>query len=64
MDSMMDEVLGELADNTDPAIMEDWFMQFGKIIEWCGSGDDAILPASVRQYLAENHPQELLAIEA
>jgi len=63
LDSMMEEVLSELADNGSPDVMEDWFIQFGKIIEWCGSGDDAILPESVRAYLAENH-REMLAIEA
>jgi hypothetical protein len=61
---MMDEVLGEIADNGDVDTMEMWFVQFGKVVEWCGSGDDTILPDGVREYLSENHPQELLAIEA
>lgn len=64
LESMMDEVLGEIADNGDTETMGLWFVQFGKVVEWCGSGDDSLLPDSVRAYLTEHHPQELLAIEA
>ena len=64
LDSMMDEVLSEIADNGDTGTMGQWFVDFGRVVEWCGSGDDSVLPDSVRAYLAEKHPQELLAIEA
>ena len=64
VDSMMDEVLSEIADSGDIATLEQWMITFGKVVEWCGSGDDASLPDSVREYLRQNHPQELLAIEA
>ena len=63
LQSMMDEILDELAD-IDSVTMGKWFVDFGKIVEWCGSGDETVLPDSVRAYLAENHPQELVAIEA
>ncbi len=63
LQSMMDEILDELAD-VDSVTMGKWFVDFGKIVEWCGSGDETVLPDSVRAYLAENHPQELVAIEA
>jgi hypothetical protein len=64
LDSMMDEVLSEIADNGDVDTMEEWMINFGKVVEWCGSGDVTILPEGIRDYLRENHPQELLAIEA
>jgi hypothetical protein len=64
LDSMMEEVLSEIADNGDTDTMGRWFEEFGAVVQWCGSGDDDVLPASVREYLAENHPQELKAIEA
>lgn len=63
LDSMMEEVLSEIADNGDTETMGHWFVDFGKVVEWCGSGDDSVLPESVRQYLSENHPAELKAIE-
>lgn len=63
MESMFDEVISELAEEgTDPAILGSWFEQFGRVVAWCGNGNDDILPESVKQYLAENHPNELLAI--
>jgi hypothetical protein len=52
-----------LADDTDADQIAGWFEQFGRIVEWCGSGDDSILPPSVRAYLAEQHP-DMLAITA
>jgi hypothetical protein len=60
---MFDEVMDELAADTDPAQIANWFEQFGRIVEWCGSGDDSILPDSVKAYLAQSHP-EMLAITA
>jgi hypothetical protein len=63
MQSMFDEVMDELADDTDHELIASWFEQFGKIVEWCGSGDDSVLPESVRAYLAQKHP-EMLAITA
>lgn len=63
MQSMVDEVLDEIAADADPDTIASWFGQFGRIIEWCGSGDDSILPDSVRKYLAETQP-DMLAITA
>lgn len=63
MQSMFDEVMDELAGDTDDTQIAGWFEQFGKIIEWCGSGDDSILPPGVRSYLTQQHP-EMLAIES
>lgn len=60
MQSMFDEVMDELAEDTDPDQIAGWFEQFGRIVEWCGSGDDSILPPSVRQYLTG----QMLALEA
>lgn len=53
MQSMFDEVLDELSDGTDDAVIASWFEQFGKIVEWCGSGNDSVLPPNVRGYLTE-----------
>jgi hypothetical protein len=61
MQGMFDEIMDELASDTDPALIGSWFQQFGQVIEWCGSGDDSVLPESMRGYLAEKHP-EMLAI--
>lgn len=63
LDSMMEEVLSEIADNGDTETMGRWFEEFGAVVQWCGSGDASILPESVRAYLTENHPGEMLAIE-
>lgn len=63
MQGMFEEVLDELS-VTDADVLGGWFEQFGKIIEWCGSGDDSVLPDAMRAYLSENHPGELLAITA
>jgi hypothetical protein len=63
MQSMFDEVLDELQD-TDGDTIGGWFEQFGKIIQWCGSGDDTVLPPGVREYLASAYPNEMLAITA
>jgi hypothetical protein len=63
MQSMFDEIMDELAGDTDETQIAGWFEQFGRIIEWCGSGNDATLPPSVRTYLATQHPG-MLAIEA
>jgi hypothetical protein len=61
LDSMMDEVIDEISDADDEKIGS-WFEQFGKIIEWCGTGDTESLPPSLRKYLTEAYPQEMLAI--
>jgi hypothetical protein len=66
MQSMFEEVLDELS-VTDASTLGGWFEQFGKIIEWCGSGDDSILPDAVREALADQYPdvvKQPLAIEA
>jgi hypothetical protein len=66
MSSMFEELLDELA-VTDSETLGGWFEQFGKIIEWCGSGDDSVLPVSVRAAFQEQFPQEMqsqLAITA
>lgn len=63
MQGMFDEVMDALADDVDAEQMQAWFEQFGRVVEWCGSGDDSILPDSVRQYLATEHPA-MLAITA
>jgi hypothetical protein len=51
LNSASDEVLGH------------WIEQFGKLLEWCGSGDDSVLPPEVIEYIYKNH-REMLAIEA
>lgn len=63
MQSMFDEVMDEMASDTNPDLIASWFEQFGKVVEWCGSGDDSVLPESVRAYLAESQP-DLLMITA
>jgi hypothetical protein len=67
LDTLMTEVLDEIADNGkgDEAIGE-YFAQFGRVIEWCGSGDDSVLPESVRSFLIGKYPDLItpLAIEA
>lgn len=63
LDSMMEEILdGGMADKSDLELST-WFEQFGKIIEWCGTGDDDILPESVKPYLAQKQ-REMLALTA
>lgn len=62
LDEMMTEVLDEIASQGgDTSSLGDWFEQFGKIVEWCGSGDDSVLPDSVREYLA-NRQGNMLAL--
>lgn len=51
LDGASDEVLGH------------WIKQFGLLLEWCGTGDDSLLPPEVREYLGLHH-KEMLAIEA
>lgn len=63
MSEVLDEIAEGQSDKSEYAIGE-YFAQLGRVIEWCGSGDDTILPPGVRQYLADKHPAELLAIEA
>lgn len=42
-----------------------WLKQFGVLLEWCGTGDDSVLPPEVIAYLRMHHPEQLhLAIEA
>jgi hypothetical protein len=62
MESMFDEILDEFGANDDELIAG-WFEQFGKIIEWCGSGDDSVLPEAVAPYLRAK-VAERLAITA
>ena len=62
LDGMLDEILDELMPD-DPEIVGQWFEQFAHIIEWCGSGNDDVLPDSVRPYLAQRQ-REMLAITA
>lgn len=65
LESMLDEVLSELDDGKDINMIGAWFEQFGRVIQWTGSGDETVLPDSVRIFLEANHPEELkLAIEA
>jgi hypothetical protein len=52
MQAMFDEVIDELAD-TDPQHIAGWFDQFGRIIAWCGSGDENDLPENVRPYILQ-----------
>lgn len=64
LQAVFEETVDELVERgTDEVTLQEWFVYFGKIVEWCGSGDEKILPPHVRRFLAENHPQELLAIE-
>ncbi len=64
---MIEEIFGEIDDLSQDTLAE-WMEQFGKVLTWCGSGDDTILPESVREYLRVNHEDMLtvepLAIEA
>lgn len=36
-----------------------WLGQFGVLLEWCGNGDDSLLPPDVLEYLRRNHPEKL-----
>ena len=55
MHSIMEEVLDELADANEKANAEVkialYFGYFGRLIEWCGSGDETILPDTLRNWL-------------
>lgn len=58
MQGVMDEVLDELAADgnvgmTDADTLAAWFIQFGKVVEWCGSGDESVLPETIRPYLVQ-----------
>lgn len=57
--SAMSEELNGASDE----VLGHWIEQFGKLLEWCGSGDDSVLPPEVVVYLKRSHPQ-MLAIEA
>ena len=52
MQSIMEEVLDELADNQqDETRIALYFAYFGRMVEWCGSGDENILPPELRKWL-------------
>ena len=60
---MSDEMMQELVDVPEEKL-EQWFSDFGQVIEWCGSGDPSVLPESVRDFIRSRFPSELPAIEA
>lgn len=65
MDEIANEMMDELADtDSDMETLGQWFTDFGRVFAWCGSGDPAVLPESVRDFLVSQFPQEVLAIES
>ena len=67
LDSVMDEVLTDLAERPTPEdieLMGQWFAVFGKLMEWCGSGDDSVLPLQIRDFILRKQPDIMLAITA
>lgn len=62
LDAMLQEIFEEMTDATDETLAG-YIEQFGRVFTWCGSGDDAILPPNIREYLRRNH-RELLQIGA
>lgn len=64
LDSMMGEIFDELEDSENGTEnLAQWFEQFGKIVEWCGSGDYDVLPDNVKSYMRAKM-DERLAITA
>jgi hypothetical protein len=64
---MMEEVFEEMdnKDGADADVMGRWFEQFGRVIQWTGSGNPDVLPDIIRDFLIANHPEEMrVAIEA
>lgn len=56
--SIMDEILDEMAESdASPETIGVWFAQMGQVIQWCGSGDNSVLPLSVRKFLLDNEPE-------
>lgn len=42
-----------------------WLGQFGVLLEWCGTGNNSVLPSEVLDYLRMHHPELVQpAIEA
>ena len=62
LDAMLQEIFEEMAGATD-ATLAGYIEQFGRVFTWCGSGDDSVLPANIREWLGRNH-REMLAISA
>jgi hypothetical protein len=58
--AIMEEILEEMADApslTDETIAI-WFAQFGRLVEWIGTGDDSILPEAIRDRV-KNAPRNV-----
>lgn len=62
--ALFDNLLDEMPEGFTNERAAEMFVVFGKIIEWCGTGDVTVLPPQIRKFLAENFPHELPAIEA
>jgi hypothetical protein len=61
----MEEILVEMAESdATEEQLAGWLTQFGKILAWCGSGDDAMLPPEVRDFLRMNRPELLQLLPA
>jgi hypothetical protein len=40
---------------TDEFIAE-WISVFGEVFKWCGTGDDSMIPESIRNFIGTNEP--------
>jgi hypothetical protein len=60
--SMFESVTAELTDATDEKLAL-WIDQFGKLLQWCATGDYSNLPPEVVEHLQKTHAN-LLALEA
>lgn len=59
LEAMADEMFDQLIDKEDTAGLDEFIVGLGRVLEWCGSGNDSVLPDVVRSYLAEHYPEEL-----
>lgn len=57
--AIMDEILEEMTDNPliDDATLGIWFAQFGRVVEWIGTGNDDILPDSMQEHVRNYAPK-------
>lgn len=55
LQAVMEEVFEELKDVDEP-MMSQWFVNFGDIIRWVGSGDINDLPEQLRQFAQQDDP--------
>lgn len=53
------QIFFEEMTSTDDEKLAMWLKQFGVLLEWCGTGDDSLLPSEVAEYIRANHPEHL-----